>query len=84
VIDQPSLAQYSKNQYIVANLSTIEEDHAKRLQEQSKASTDDSIDKLADMLSRIRLLNSLIYNPNKKGTIYENIARACELQCTNL
>ena len=83
-IVQPSIAQESKNLYIIANLTTIEEDHAKRLQEQSKASTDDSIDKLADMLSRIRLLNSIIYNPNKKDTIYENIARACELQCTNL
>lgn len=69
---------------IVSNIINTTIDHEKQLQRQSLASTDDSIDKLTDILITIRFLNTMIYNPWDESTIYENIVRTCELQCSNL
>lgn len=69
---------------IANNLSLLILDHVDQIKSNSIASTDDSRQRLAQTLANIRLLNTLIYNPNSKETIYETLARTCELQCSNL
>jgi hypothetical protein len=36
------------------------------------------------MLQLVRLTNDTIYSPTNPNSIYENIAKTCEMQCSNL
>lgn len=69
---------------ISTQLDRIEKEHDNWIKNQSIASTDDSIKQLTELLKKIRLISNSVYNPNSKNTIYETIARTCELQCSNL
>lgn len=69
---------------ILSSLQEIESYHYTAMNEQAIASTDDSQNLLANLLSTIRYIKENIYNPISKTSIYENIARICETQCKNL
>lgn len=69
---------------IATSLMAIEWYHSSAIGEQAIASTDDSQLLLANLLASIRYIKDTIYNSSDKKTIYENVVRVCEVQCSNL
>jgi uncharacterized protein YjgD (DUF1641 family) len=83
-LDQKSEVTKKIEKNVVATLTQILQDHDEQIKLQSLASTDDSIEKLSETLLSLRFLNNVIYEPDNQKTMYENIVRTCELQCSNL
>jgi hypothetical protein len=64
---------------IASNLQTIITEHQSALTIQTKNTTSDTQEALSKTLFHIRVINNILYN-----NIKEDIARTCELQCSNL
>ena len=79
-----SPAQTPRQANIISSLYEIETYHHSAMSEQAIASTDDSQLLLANLLASIRYSKATLYNPSNKKTIYENVVRVCETQCSNL
>ncbi len=79
-----SPAQTPRQANIISSLHEIETYHHSAMSEQAIASTDDSQLLLANLLASIRYSKATLYNPSNKKTIYENVVRVCETQCSNL
>jgi hypothetical protein len=70
----------SAQQYnIASNLQTIIVEHQSTLTIQTNNTTSDTQEALSKTLFHIRVINNILYN-----NIKEDIARTCELQCSNL
>jgi hypothetical protein len=64
---------------IVGNLQNIVTEHKSALTIQINNTTSDTQEALSKTLFHIRVINNILYN-----NIKEDIARTCELQCSNL
>ena len=70
----------SPQQYnITDNLKTIVTEHQDIIITQTNNTTSDTQEALSKTLFYIRVINNILYN-----NIREDIARTCELQCSNL
>lgn len=70
----------SSQQYKIANnLQNIVNEHQSAINTQINNTTSDTQEALSKTLFHIRVINNILYN-----NIKEDIARTCELQCSNL